>query len=216
MWTFQKCLRRLPKTDLHLHLGWIPSLRTLIELAKEYNVELPAYTAEGWKRPYLNLSMLIWENITGLSIHLWGCTAKQKRCTDLWTRWDNINEGVRHRGAFCTLTSYGEGLVTEDILKAVCAGLQQAKDEYNATEAIVSGDEPPFHFGVIACDADVQWAFSRLVWWVLSNVQANQAERFIWTASWVGQRVCSLPRYPWITHRGFWSSGSRRWLSGKA
>ena len=37
----------LPKTDLHVHLDGSLRISTLIELAKEYNVELPSYTEEG-------------------------------------------------------------------------------------------------------------------------------------------------------------------------
>ena len=40
-------IKKLPKTDLHVHLDGSVRLSTLIELAKEYNVELPSYTEEG-------------------------------------------------------------------------------------------------------------------------------------------------------------------------
>ena len=42
--------------------------------------------------------------------------------------WDNINEGVRYiEVRFAPLLHTVEGLVTEDILKAVCAGLTAGK-----------------------------------------------------------------------------------------
>ena len=40
-------LKAVPKTDLHVHLDGSLRISTLIELAKEYNVELPSYTEEG-------------------------------------------------------------------------------------------------------------------------------------------------------------------------
>jgi len=40
-------LRRIPKTDLHIHLDGCVRLDTLIDLAKEQNVKLPAYTIAG-------------------------------------------------------------------------------------------------------------------------------------------------------------------------
>ena len=40
-------LKKLPKTDLHLHLDGSVRISTLIELSKEAGVELPSYTEEG-------------------------------------------------------------------------------------------------------------------------------------------------------------------------
>src|SRR5437867_3206378 len=43
-------IRRIPKTDLHVHLGGSLRLSTLIELAKKHKVKLPAYTEDGMRR----------------------------------------------------------------------------------------------------------------------------------------------------------------------
>ena len=40
-------IRRLPKTDLHVHLDGSLRLPTLIELARERAIELPSYTDDG-------------------------------------------------------------------------------------------------------------------------------------------------------------------------
>lgn len=40
-------LRLIPKVDLHVHLDGSLRLSTLIDLARENNIELPAYTVEG-------------------------------------------------------------------------------------------------------------------------------------------------------------------------
>ena len=53
-------LRALPKTDLHVHLDGSIRLGTLIELARDYHVDLPSYTEEGlretvFKDRYQNL-----------------------------------------------------------------------------------------------------------------------------------------------------------------
>ena len=53
-------IKALPKTDLHVHLDGSLRISTLIELAQEYNVELPSYTEEGlrelvFKDRYQNL-----------------------------------------------------------------------------------------------------------------------------------------------------------------
>lgn len=39
-------MRRLPKAELHLHLDGAVRPRTIIELAKEQNVELPTFDEE--------------------------------------------------------------------------------------------------------------------------------------------------------------------------
>jgi adenosine deaminase len=40
-------IRKLPKTDLHLHLDGSVRLNTLIELSKEAGTSLPSETEEG-------------------------------------------------------------------------------------------------------------------------------------------------------------------------
>ena len=43
----EELVRSLPKTDLHVHLDGSLRLPTLIELAKDYSIDLPSYTPEG-------------------------------------------------------------------------------------------------------------------------------------------------------------------------
>jgi len=43
-------IRKLPKTDLHVHLDGSLRLSTLIELARKYKISLPSYTQEGLSR----------------------------------------------------------------------------------------------------------------------------------------------------------------------
>ena len=45
----REIIEKLPKSDLHCHLDGSVRLDTLIELAKEYRVELPSYTPSGLK-----------------------------------------------------------------------------------------------------------------------------------------------------------------------
>ena len=40
-------IRSLPKTDLHVHLDGSLRIKTLIDLAQDYSVDLPSYTEEG-------------------------------------------------------------------------------------------------------------------------------------------------------------------------
>ena len=43
-------IEKIPKTDLHLHLDGSLRLSTLIELARENNIHLPAYTEKELKQ----------------------------------------------------------------------------------------------------------------------------------------------------------------------
>ena len=43
-------IKKLPKTDLHVHLDGSIRIPTLIELAKERKVELPSFTEEGLRK----------------------------------------------------------------------------------------------------------------------------------------------------------------------
>ncbi len=46
----EQFIRKIPKTDLHLHLDGSLRLPTLIELAKSQQVKLPSYSEDGLNR----------------------------------------------------------------------------------------------------------------------------------------------------------------------
>ena len=91
-------LRKLPKTDLHLHLDGSLRLSTLIELAHEFRIPLPSYDAFGLKK------LVFKDNYEDLGEYLQGfaltCSVLQEReglmrCA-YELAWDNIAEGVRY------------------------------------------------------------------------------------------------------------------------
>ena len=45
----RELIEKVPKSDIHTHLDGSMRLSTLIELARERNVELPSYEVEGLK-----------------------------------------------------------------------------------------------------------------------------------------------------------------------
>ena len=66
--------------------------------------------------------------------------------------WDNINEGVRYiEVRFAPQLHTHRGFALKDVLKSVNKGLKRAADEHKATEAVSSGSEPAFHYGIIVC-----------------------------------------------------------------
>ena len=147
-------LRKLPKTDLHLHLDGSLRLETLIELAKKEKVTMPSYTKEGlcdivFKENYANLG----EYLQGF---VYTCSVLQSR--DSLYRcayelaWDNIEEGVRYiEVRFAPQLHTEKGLTIEQALRAVRDGLERAAQEHERSEAVQVRKEPPFRYGIVAC-----------------------------------------------------------------
>ena len=150
----ESVLRRLPKTDLHLHLDGSLRLDTLIDLAQQYGVDLPADTPEGmrelvFKDEYANLGEYL-QGFAYTCAVLQTVEALERVAYEL--AWDNMNEGVRYiEVRFAPFLHTAKGLSLGEILQAVCDGLNRAKSEFNVRPEIVSNQEPPFHFGVIVC-----------------------------------------------------------------
>jgi len=147
-------IRALPKTDLHVHLDGSLRIPSLIEMAKERDVQLPSYTEEG-----LN-ELVFRESYANLAEYLHGFqyTCAVMKDSEAMERvayelaWDNINEGVRYiEVRFAPQLHTHRGFSLKDVLKSVNKGLKKAAEEHRATEAVSSGAEPPFHYGIIVC-----------------------------------------------------------------
>lgn len=150
----EKLLRALPKTDLHVHLDGSLRLTSLIEMAEERGVALPSNTPEG-------LSELVFkERYDSLADYLKGfaytCAvlrdseALERAAYELMV--DNIEEGVRYvEVRFAPQLHIGDSLDMLDVCLSVNRGLKRAKDEYNRSDAVTSGDEPPVRYGMILC-----------------------------------------------------------------
>ncbi|HOK39618.1 MAG TPA: adenosine deaminase family protein [bacterium] len=147
-------LKKIPKTDLHLHLDGSLRIPTLIELAKENNVQLPSYTVDGLKQ------LVFKDRYNSLAEYLQGFiytvatlqTAEALERVAYELAWDNINEGVRYiEVRFAPQLHINKNLSFEQILEAVNKGLKRAETEYNSSEKIKNNEEPPFHYGIIVC-----------------------------------------------------------------
>ncbi len=147
-------IQSLPKSDLHVHLDGSLRLETLIELAKEQNLELPSYTVEGlkelvFKPSYANLGEYLYgfHFLTGV---LQDPKSLERAAYEF--AWDNINEGVCYvEPRFAPQLHINDKQTMEDVLTAVNHGLVQAKHERNNMSAVVDGSQPPFEYGIIAC-----------------------------------------------------------------
>ena len=147
-------LRTLPKTDLHVHLDGSVRLNTLIELAREYQVDLPSYTEAGlrelvFKDRYQNLAEYL--RGFGFSIAVMQSELALERVAYEFAL-DNIAEGVRYvETRFAPQLHMHQHMNALMVLKAVNRGLKRAKTEFNRRESVVSGAEPPFEYGIICC-----------------------------------------------------------------
>ncbi len=150
----EEYLLALPKTDLHVHLDGSIRLETLIDLAREYNVELPSYTPEGlratvFKERYANLG----EYLTGFAYT--GAVMQTEVALERVAyefALDNQNEGVRYvEVRFAPQLHMHAHMNAVMVIKAVNRGLKKAMDEFNRRPAVQSGAEPEFRYGIIVC-----------------------------------------------------------------
>jgi adenosine deaminase len=143
---------RIPKTDLHVHLGGSMRLSTLIELAKKHKVKLPSYTEEGMRR------LVFKDHYADLPDYLKGfsCTHAVMQNAENLERVafelaeDNLAEGVRYLEVRYAPQNYiNDRLDMETVVRSVCRGLERAQKRHNRTKPVTSGADIPFHFGII-------------------------------------------------------------------
>jgi len=142
-------VKKIPKTDLHVHLDGSLREQTLIDIAKEEKIDLPSYTPEGlnelvFKPNYANLD----EYLRGF-----GLTNKVMQRAEHLEQvayelgMDNFAEGVRHLEVrFAPQLHMSDDLSFSQVMHAVDGGLRRARGEINAT---IPGDEPEFDYGII-------------------------------------------------------------------
>jgi len=147
-------IRRLPKTDLHVHLDGSLRIPTLIELAKERNVKLPSHTVEGlrelvFKDTYKNLPEYL-EGFMYTTAVMSDPEAIERIAYEFCL--DNQEEGVRYvEVRFAPQLSVRDGLLMSEVVNAADRGLRRAAREFNARPEVVDGSEPKFVAGMILC-----------------------------------------------------------------
>jgi adenosine deaminase len=150
----EEFIRRIPKTDLHLHLDGSLRIPTLIELAKRQRVKLPSYTEDGLRR------LVFKDTYADLPEYLRGfaytCavmqTAESLERIAFELAEDNLAEGVRYiEVRYAPQLHINDRLSMEEVVRAVCRGLECARKRHNQSTAVHSGADVPFHFGIILC-----------------------------------------------------------------
>jgi adenosine deaminase len=145
-------IQKLPKSDLHVHLDGSVRLSTLIELAREHNIELPSYTEEGLKE------LVFKPSYSSLTEYLYGFqfsvavmqTPESLERIAYEFAWDNINDGVTYvEVRFAPQLHVNKNQDIATVLQAVNNGLKRAKLERNTQTGVVDGDAPLFEYGII-------------------------------------------------------------------
>ncbi len=174
-------LRALPKTDLHLHLDGSLRLPTLLELAQERGVALPADDVEGLRRTvfksrYDSLVDYL-QGFTYTTAILRDAEALERTAYELAL--DNIAEGVRYiEVRFAPQLHMHDGFGFDEVVAAVDRGLSRARREHEQSPGVVDGGEPPFRYGIIVCALRMftpQFStWYRRLWQVISHTPPRQ------------------------------------------
>jgi adenosine deaminase len=147
-------IRRLPKTDLHVHLDGSLRLPTLVQLARERRVALPSETPEGleelvFRERYANLA----EYLRGFAYTcavLQDAEALERAAYELAL--DCQADGVRYvEVRFAPQLHVQPGFEMPEVVRAVDTGLRRATAEFNARREVKAGSEPAFGAGIVLC-----------------------------------------------------------------
>jgi adenosine deaminase len=147
-------IRRLPKTDLHVHLDGSLRLPSLIEMARERKVALPSESEAGLRetvfRPsYASLQDYL-EGFRYTVAVLRDAEALERATVELCR--DCQEEGVRYvEIRFAPQLHVRPGFELADVVRAVDLGIRRASAAFNARPAVASGREPRFVGGIILC-----------------------------------------------------------------
>jgi adenosine deaminase len=147
-------IRRLPKTDLHVHLDGSLRLPTLIELARERRVALPAETEEGLQalvfRTHYNSLNEYLQGFTYTVAVLQDADALERVTFELCE--DCQSEGVRYvEIRFAPQLHVRPGFDVDAVVSAVDRGIRRAADAFNSRPDVAAGREPRFVAGIILC-----------------------------------------------------------------
>lgn len=147
-------LLAIPKTDLHVHLDGSLRLSSLIEMARDTGVELPAWDEAGMRE------LVFKETYASLPEYLKGfqytCAVMQNAENLERTAYefavDNLAENVRYvEVRFAPQLHINAQLDMEAVVQAVDRGLRRAEQEHNRSEPVRDGTDIPFHYGIILC-----------------------------------------------------------------
>ncbi len=148
----KELIKKIPKTDLHVHLDGSLRLKTLIDIAKQENIELPSYTVEGmnelvFKDYYQNLEEYL--KTFGYSGAVMQKPEYLERTAYEFAQ-DNQAEGVRYvEVRFAPQLHINKDMDMEVVISSVNKGLAKAQNEFNQRPEVISDKDPPFYYAII-------------------------------------------------------------------
>lgn len=150
----REIIKKIPKTDLHLHVDGSVRLGTIAEIGKKEKLDLPSYTAEGLNK------LVFKEHYQSLEEYLktfgYSCAVMQKpeylERIAYELAQDCQNEGVRYiEVRFAPQLHINKLMDMKQVLESINNGLLRAQQEFNRRPVIKDGTEPPFYYGIIVC-----------------------------------------------------------------
>ena len=150
----EEFIRAVPKSDLHVHLDGSLRASSRSEMSREQKLELPSMTEEGlydlvFKERYQSLNEYL-EGFQYTTAVMQTPESLSRVASEL--AMDNFEEGVRYiEPRFAPQLHINQHQTFTDVVLAVNRGLRRAADEINNSEAIRSGEEPKFQYGIIVC-----------------------------------------------------------------
>ena len=132
---------QLPKTDLHVHLDGSLRLDTIIELAREYNVELPAKSPAELSRAMnlgQNCGSLV-EYLKAFNVTLAVLQRKEALFRVAYElAEDCAKENVRYMEVrYAPMLHTRQGLRLTSVVEAVLGGLRQAHEDYGIESNLI-------------------------------------------------------------------------------
>ncbi len=167
----RKFIEALPKTDLHVHLDGSLRLGTLIELAKQQGVKLPAYTEDGLR------DLVFKDRYNSLVEYLQGFQytiavmqdAESLQRVAYEFACDNFSEGVRYfEVRFAPQLHVNPKLDLAQVMIEVNTGLAKAAQEFNAREGVKNGTEPHYDYSITVSalryfNEDTAWYYKNFI-----------------------------------------------------
>ncbi|MBL7108166.1 MAG: adenosine deaminase [Candidatus Cloacimonetes bacterium] len=136
----EEFIKKLPKTDLHVHLDGSLQVDTILDLAKKQNVKLPTFDRKKLAK------LLSAENVKSLAEYLecFNYTLKVLQTKDALYRVsyelaeDCAKENIRYAEVrYCPILHTKNGLSLTEVSNAVLDGFAQAEKDFNIKTGII-------------------------------------------------------------------------------